>query len=71
MSFADTGTGIPTQSLARIFEPFYTTKEDGTGLGLAVSHSIIREHGGTIAARNTTEGALFVLTLPAWRPGGE
>jgi two-component system cell cycle sensor histidine kinase/response regulator CckA len=65
LSFADTGAGIPPESLAMIFEPFYTTKEDGTGLGLAVSHNIIREHGGSITVRNTSGGAEFTLSLPA------
>ncbi len=64
LSFADTGAGIPPESLAMVFEPFYTTKEDGTGLGLAVSHNVIREHGGSITASNTPEGAVFKLALP-------
>ena len=64
VSFSDTGAGIPPDSLAMLFEPFYTTKPDGTGLGLAVSHTIIQEHGGNITAKNTPEGATFVLTLP-------
>ena len=64
VSFSDTGMGIRPESLAMLFEPFYTTKPDGTGLGLAVSHTIIQEHGGSITAKNTPEGAMFVLTLP-------
>ena len=64
LSFADTGAGIPPESLAMVFEPFYTTKEDGTGLGLAVSHNIIQQHGGSITASNTPDGAVFILTLP-------
>ena len=72
LSFADTGAGIPPESLAMIFEPFYTTKEDGTGLGLAVSHNIIQEHGGSITASNTPDGAAFILSLPvADASGGE
>jgi signal transduction histidine kinase len=64
LSFADTGAGIPSESLGMIFEPFYTTKEDGTGLGLAVSHSIIQQHGGNITANNTPDGAVVTLSLP-------
>jgi signal transduction histidine kinase len=42
----DSGDGIPAEQLAHIFDPFYTTKIHGTGLGLSVSHSIIQSHGG-------------------------
>ncbi len=64
---ADTGGGIPPDVLARIFEPFVTTKgpEHGTGLGLSISHGLIRAMGGTIEARNGPEGAIFTVTLPA------
>jgi two-component system, cell cycle sensor histidine kinase and response regulator CckA len=70
LSFGDTGTGIPPELLAMVFEPFYTTKQDGTGLGLAVSHNIIQEHGGNITAKNTPEGAMFILTLPIAEASG-
>jgi PAS domain S-box-containing protein len=61
----DTGKGIPPAVTARIFDSFFTTKEKGTGLGLAVSKRIIEEHGGTITVSNRKEGgASFVLTLP-------
>ncbi|WPB85804.1 sensor histidine kinase [Sediminicoccus rosea] len=67
LSVADTGGGIPPAVLARIFEPFVTTKgpETGTGLGLSISHGLIRAMGGTIEARNGPEGAVFTVTLPA------
>ena len=64
----DTGTGIPSDSLSRIFEPFYTTKEvgKGTGLGLAIAYGIVQEHGGQIVAANHPDGgALFTVELPA------
>ena len=64
----DSGPGIPAESLPRLFEPFYTTKPmgKGTGLGLSVSYGIIRDMGGQITAENTTEGARFSITLPAY-----
>lgn len=65
---SDSGTGIPPERLADIFDPFYTTKEvgSGTGLGLAVSHRIIEEHGGWITAGNRAEGgAVFTVFIPA------
>lgn len=61
----DNGPGIPTESLTKIFMPFYTTKTNGTGLGLAVVQKIIVQHGGSIEARNQPSGgAEFILWLP-------
>ena len=62
---SDSGSGISRPVLDRIFEPFVTSKEHGTGLGLAVSHRIAKEHGGTLLANNRTEGgAILTLELP-------
>jgi signal transduction histidine kinase len=64
----DTGPGIPVDALARVFEPFYTTKEvgKGTGLGLAIAYGIVLEHGGQIVAANHSGGgAVFTVELPA------
>jgi signal transduction histidine kinase len=64
---ADTGSGIDEATKARVFEPFYTTKEvgDGTGLGLSVSWGIVREHGGWIDVRSTLGmGSTFTVFLP-------
>jgi len=62
---ADNGSGIPEQDLPKIFLPFYTTKSDGTGLGLAVVQKVALQHGGSIEARNRAPGgAEFLLWLP-------
>ncbi|TLM65709.1 MAG: HAMP domain-containing protein [Deltaproteobacteria bacterium] len=62
----DTGPGLPPDAADRLFTPFYTTKPQGTGLGLSVSYGIVREHGGQIEAANRTgsSGAVFTVTLP-------
>ncbi len=67
ITVADTGGGIPADILARIFEPFVTTKgpDKGTGLGLSICHGLITGMGGTIEARNAAAGAVFVVTLAA------
>ncbi|MBC8248244.1 MAG: histidine kinase, partial [Anaerolineales bacterium] len=65
VTFTDSGPGISPDAMARLFEPFYTTKENGTGLGLATSHSIIQQHGGTLTAGNAPGGgAVFTVALP-------
>ncbi|HEY0004728.1 MAG TPA: ATP-binding protein [Pyrinomonadaceae bacterium] len=62
----DTGGGIPASDLQRIFIPFFTTKSKGHGVGLALAHRVITEHGGTLDASNAQEGgAVFTLRLPA------
>jgi PAS domain S-box-containing protein len=63
---SDNGPGIPKESLERIFSPFFTTKPDGNGLGLAVAWKIVKAHGGEIIAENTPEGgARFLILIPA------
>jgi PAS domain S-box-containing protein len=62
----DTGSGIDPQRLEDVFESFYTTKEDGIGIGLSISRSVVEAHGGRLwAGANEPHGAVFSLTLPA------
>lgn len=66
----DTGPGIPPEILPHLFEPFHTTKAQGTGLGLAVSADIVRRLGGELTARNAPDGgAVFRISLPVARAG--
>ncbi|HSJ57618.1 MAG TPA: ATP-binding protein [Anaerolineae bacterium] len=66
ISFVDTGVGIPAGDLDQVFEPFYTTKEWGSGLGLAVSHNIVRQHGGQIVIESEVGvGTTVTVHLPA------
>jgi signal transduction histidine kinase len=61
----DTGSGIPTEQLAKIFEPLYTTKPGGSGLGLYIVQEIVTAHGGTLAVESAlTCGTTFTVTLP-------
>lgn len=61
----DTGEGIPPADLDRIFIPFFTTKASGHGVGLALAHRVITQHGGTLTAANSPErGAVFTVRLP-------
>ena len=63
----DTGPGLSAESLPRLFEPFYTTKAGGMGMGLVICRSIIEAHGGRLwATACEPRGALFQFTLPAW-----
>jgi signal transduction histidine kinase len=65
ISVIDTGTGISEENLAKIFEPYFTTKENGTGLGLTLVFKIIREHQGEISVDSREgEGTAFEITLP-------
>jgi signal transduction histidine kinase len=62
---ADSGPGIPVEHQAHIFEPFFSTKDGGTGLGLTVSYNIITAHGGILElASSTGPGACFRVYLP-------
>jgi signal transduction histidine kinase len=61
----DSGPGIDAGNLERVFEPFYTTKTSGVGMGLSICRSIIEGHGGQLwAGANEPRGAVFQFTLP-------
>jgi signal transduction histidine kinase len=62
---SDTGLGMPQASLERAFEPFFSTKKGGTGLGLSVSQQILQAHGGSLSCQSESgRGTTFVLRLP-------
>jgi CheY-like chemotaxis protein len=66
ITVTDTGVGIPAKHLPKIFDPYYSTKHHGSGLGLATCHSIITKHGGTIKVKSTPgAGTTFTVRLPA------
>ena len=65
----DTGIGIPEENLEHIFDPFFTNKDGGSGLGLSISHQIIKEHGGRILVHSRVkEGTSFIVSLPLGEP---
>jgi C4-dicarboxylate-specific signal transduction histidine kinase len=65
----DSGPGIDPDHLDRVFQAFYTTKSNGVGMGLAISHSIIQSHGGQLSAHgNAPRGAIFKFELPVRQP---
>jgi signal transduction histidine kinase len=69
ISVADRGTGIPVENLLGVFDPFWTTKPGGMGIGLALCRSIAEAHRGSLAAANRSGGgALFTFTLPVRVP---
>ena len=65
ITVADSGEGVATDDMERLFDPFFSTKESGTGLGLALVHRVIESHGGTIAVHSRRgKGSIFTIRLP-------
>jgi signal transduction histidine kinase len=65
----DTGIGIPEENLQHIFDPFFTSKDEGSGLGLAVSHQIVQEHGGFVTVESQVgKGTAFFVHVPVGKP---
>jgi signal transduction histidine kinase len=65
VTVADRGTGIAEEKLGQVFQPFFSTKSEGMGIGLSIARTIVEAHGGTLAAANNPDrGATFILTLP-------
>jgi PAS domain S-box-containing protein len=72
VSVSDNGVGLDAVDMQRIFKPFYTTKSNGTGIGLSLSHSIIDAHGGRLWAHpNRSGGATFTFTVPLYSTAPE
>ncbi len=63
ITVADRGPGVPAELLQRIFDPYFSTHDTGTGLGLPITRRIVEEHGGSIAAKNRTGGGLEVVIM--------
>ena len=70
IAVSDTGVGMPKEVLDRAFEPFFSTKEHGLGMGLNISRSIVESHGGSLTASNAPDGAgaVFEFVLPIEDP---
>jgi signal transduction histidine kinase len=64
---SDDGPGIPQHIVPRIYEPFFSTKEGGTGLGMSIVHSLVSLHGGSIDLQTGPGGTAFEVALPRWR----
>ena len=65
----DTGVGIPEENLDHVFDPFFTSKDEGSGLGLSVSHQIVQEHGGFVTLESKAgKGTSFYVNLPIGKP---
>lgn len=72
VTISDNGGGMDEETAARLFEPYFTTKEHGTGLGLTLVRQTVRDHGGTIAVRSAKgAGSTFTVVLPAGAAAGE
>ncbi len=64
LSVSDNGPGIPQHCIGRLFEPFYTTRPQGTGLGLAVVRAVAKAHDGNVSVATSDRGSCFTISLP-------
>jgi signal transduction histidine kinase len=64
ISVKDTGPGIAHEHQAKIFDPFFSTKMQGSGIGLALCHDLVNEHGGSISVKSNQDGTVFTVKLP-------
>jgi signal transduction histidine kinase len=72
VAVSDTGRGIPAQHFSNIFRPFYTTKGNGTGLGLSLARRIVEEHHGHIEVQSVVgKGSKFIVLLPFHAPASQ
>ena len=72
VSVADRGPGVSEEEMARLFEPFYTTKQDGMGLGLVICRNIVQAHKGRLTVRKNPDGGLtFTAEFPFAAPAGQ
>lgn len=68
VSFSDTGVGIPKENLTKLFEPLFTTKAKGIGLGMAITKTLVEANGGTIEVHSEVgKGSTFTVKLPVLR----
>ncbi len=71
ITVADTGPGIPAHNISKVFDPFFSTRSEGTGLGLTIVHRIVDEHEGHIEVGSGPDGTTFRVSLPiAMEDGG-
>lgn len=65
MTVSDNGCGVPNGKEALLFQPFFTTKKEGSGIGLCISRQIVRMHGGDIHYHSRHQGSIFSISIPA------
>lgn len=65
--FSDNGPGIPKENLAQIFDPFFSTKHKGSGLGLSICQQIVQDHKGEIKVKSSSSGTTFSIFLPIYK----